>query len=718
MAKIHKVLAIARLEESRQPLYVFTTELEGQGYSVETAYVRFENDKDEPKIMGDRMLSEGLPVDEYDGVVFFDDGGDIKESVSLAKRTDKAKKVVAGWSHGCLVLAKAGLLKDKFVCKGLPKGTFDKSKVVNAPSVRADNIVTSIEPTVDGFVVLVIDALGGKIKRTVVGEKYAFPQKSVLVVSKLPYWSEYWGMAERLAKDDTSVIIADWDDLDIQSRTIKNCLVLDGTKGSANLASEGPIPKSIWFKQTSIGSDESARAVASLESIGCRNANSSESIAKSANKAEMAKLLSAICLQGRADTYDSNSVNKAIGRLALRHGKHWVRAATPSPGSSSMSVTGAGNNFIVSSPGSLRSTVVTANKLANILEDRFPNQFVVQEDLGSLKFAGKEFRLAFVMRRKNDGWSSSCEIAKLPERVACHPRTVLEPVFGDWEKKLGQARELAQFACITFQASLQDTDGVRELGVEMAFDRSGEPSVVSMSSIPDLTARDAMAYGTDAALAVALAAPGDQTVEGEVPDPRADMADVMPPPGQDEHIFLLEREMAREGMWMQPDGSVAVRSRKDFEKMDLDSLAERLRTEAIEACRRMMTGGGDESRNAMLARRARHRLKLACQMGKWLGMTKSASMYPSGVSGPYSHTDLPMHERVFEFSGEEEDYLRDKDKFIRDQPRYNPEYEKGADPGDDYGFYFIWNEPRRSPEEWLRSLESEGVYITRKELRH
>ena len=67
---------------------------------------------------------------------------------------------------------------------------------------------------------------------------------------------------------------------------------------------------------------------------------------------------------------------------------------------------------------------------------------------------------------------------------------------------------------------------------------------------------------------------------------------------------------------------------------------------------------------------------------------------------------------------EEEDYLRDKDKFIRDQPRYNPEYEKGADPGDDYGFYFIWNEPRRSPEEWLRSLESEGVYITRKELRH
>ena len=46
MAKLHKVLAIARLEESREPLYVFTTELQGQGYVVETAHVRFKDEED------------------------------------------------------------------------------------------------------------------------------------------------------------------------------------------------------------------------------------------------------------------------------------------------------------------------------------------------------------------------------------------------------------------------------------------------------------------------------------------------------------------------------------------------------------------------------------------------------------------------------------------------------------------------------------------------
>jgi len=76
-----------------------------------------------------------------------------------------------------------------------------------------------------------------------------------------------------------------------------------------------------------------------------------------------------------------------------------------------------------------------------------------------------------------------------------------------------------------------------------------------------------------------------------------------------------------------------------------------------------------------------YRLKL---IEKYSKMVRSAQ-----VSGPWSNLDLPMKERVWEWSEEEqEEGLREKAK--KEQPRYNPEYNKE-------GFYFVWQDYSRDP---------------------
>lgn len=60
------------------------------------------------------------------------------------------------------------------------------------------------------------------------------------------------------------------------------------------------------------------------------------------------------------------------------------------------------------------------------------------------------------------------------------------------------------------------------------------------------------------------------------------------------------------------------------------------------------------------------------------------------VSGPWSNLDLPMKERVWEWDEGEDEYFSNRNESIKNQMRYNPEYDK-------YGFYYVWNEPTRDP---------------------
>lgn len=77
----------------------------------------------------------------------------------------------------------------------------------------------------------------------------------------------------------------------------------------------------------------------------------------------------------------------------------------------------------------------------------------------------------------------------------------------------------------------------------------------------------------------------------------------------------------------------------------------------------------------------RYRLKLIHQRQS---MSKQAQ-----VSGPWANLDLPMKERVWEWS-EDEEYFDDRSRARKEQVRYNPENNK-------MGFYYVWQDLTRDP---------------------
>lgn len=65
------------------------------------------------------------------------------------------------------------------------------------------------------------------------------------------------------------------------------------------------------------------------------------------------------------------------------------------------------------------------------------------------------------------------------------------------------------------------------------------------------------------------------------------------------------------------------------------------------------------------------------------------------ISGPWANLDLPMQERAWEWDRDgEQEYFDNRQTDRREQIRYNPENATSS------GFYFVWNEPRRSPYSW------------------
>jgi len=162
----HKVLLVACWDPAREPLYALTEILKSNGYSCENTHADTEGDSE---IKIDRVLDAGVSLSDYISVVFFDDGGDEKASIKLAKKALESEVPLGGFSlSGCGILFKAGAFKDAYVCDGLPKEFYKGVKSrVGSPSVRSDKIVTGNGEYIDGFGVVLVDALGGKVKRIV-----------------------------------------------------------------------------------------------------------------------------------------------------------------------------------------------------------------------------------------------------------------------------------------------------------------------------------------------------------------------------------------------------------------------------------------------------------------------------------------------------------------------------------------------------------------------
>jgi hypothetical protein len=178
--------------------------------------------------------------------------------------------------------------------------------------------------------------------------------------------------------------------------------------------------------------------------------------------------------------------------------------------------------------------------------------------------------------------------------------------------------------------------------------------------------------------------------------------------------------LANEDVWIQPDGSAAmlldgeIKRFRDFGELVL-SLREEARRALKDEVEAVDEGDMFEARRAArLSLRNRHRLRMAMEM-VWLvsgNEVRLAGPYPSTVAGPYSHLELPLHERVFTWQ-EGDDWLGDREKAISDLPRYNPQYDK-ITPGSQDGFYYVWDEQRRMPSDWLDIMSGEdSVYPMR-----
>lgn len=277
--EIHKVLIVAYLESSRPAAYEISSTLQEHGFSADFCYAppiveegEEKKPESESQIKPDLYLTEKTDLAMYEGVIFVDDGNNIKACVSVAKQMDKAGYALGGYGHGCLVLYKAGLLKDKYICLGLPEDFSKGANIVNSPSVRSDNIVTAAGNCGVGFSFLMVDALGGKVKRTIESVKEAssdIPINTAFIISEYGNWAKYWPLAERLAEKDTTLIIADWQDIDLPSKTVQRFLAV-GPHVKDNVAfvrSSYFMPNKIWMRKAI---DNLTEATAVLSSLGIK----------------------------------------------------------------------------------------------------------------------------------------------------------------------------------------------------------------------------------------------------------------------------------------------------------------------------------------------------------------------------------------------------------------------------------------------------------------
>lgn len=289
--EIFKVLLVAFLDDSRQPAYKISTHLKEYGYGVDICHAPPEVDENDEKqdldtrLQADLYFNKATDLGVYSGIIFLDDGGDPLVSKVLAKRANEEEKAIGGYAFGVEVLHNAGLLKDKYVPANIPKEWAKGNKLVNAPSVRCDNIVSSAGRCTGGFAMLMVDALGGEVKRKVesVSDDAVPLAEASLVIAPPTKWAEYWTLAEKLSARHTTLIIADLEDVDLKSQTIKKCVAVGPHIDEKVAFLDIPcfIPKNVWLRQAS---NDSAEVISALEAMDCHTINSEESVTLASDK--------------------------------------------------------------------------------------------------------------------------------------------------------------------------------------------------------------------------------------------------------------------------------------------------------------------------------------------------------------------------------------------------------------------------------------------------
>lgn len=764
--RLDKILLVAFLEDSRPAAYEITSRLKEFGYSSDICYAKHEGCED-PELLADIHLSKDADLSSYKGIVFLDDGSDSDACATLAKKAGKDKIVVGAYSHGCKIVADAGLMDDQFVSAMIPEDMRKGAKAVKAPAVRSDNLVTSFGNCPLGFAVLLIDALGGEIKKVVESTKDpVLIPRSALVVSRLGRWAEYWGLSERLAERKAVLLLADWDDIDASRKIASRFMAIGPTIPNGVVLVERPcvLPASTWFKQSSIGIEETIKAIEALEKAGCKNLNSAETVRTASDKLETAKLLSPICFQGNPRKYEDKTVREAADEM-LEPGVRWAKPICSSLGKGVIRIQGRGKTVIVSKrQGRDVAHKITERKgLEAILRKAFNRgPFMVQDDLGAMHLGDKNFELRFIMRRMAEGWKPSCEIARAGRLIsnpdlalgasscACSAEQATKAVFGsDWKACLDKARDIAVAACIAFQSGLRDPDGANELGIDITFSGQ-EPNVVEINSIPDLTFVDMAVSGKNGLMALAYSmgtepehAYTDVTLEDQDAS-RADAVDTLYSRLNDKsYRRLLEREMAHQGMHPQPGWQIAMLEHGKFERIPVKEALGLLKNDISFYLSKFDDahdhGQEADARNySQIVLKTRHKIRLlyeylyletrdkdfvktADYAFNFTGDEIDLPMPYGSVSGPFSNIRVPVRYIPWNDNDGPIEPFRFPEETLKKLSRYAPEY-YGHYLGpfeEDSGFFAGFNTLHHDdPTPWNEIEDGEGFYPSRKQLMH
>jgi len=294
---------------------------------------------------------------------------------------------------------------------------------------------------------------------------------------------------------------------------------------------------------------------------------------------------------------------------------------------------------------------------------------------------GLETEISVLMEKTTEGWRASFKQALLNGRI--HSLKSL-PV--DLESFAEKCEEMAHQACLLVEASLDRPECFNHLQTYFS-SQDDNPKLVRVSSVPMTLL--------------------EESETGLSPEKK--------------EVFLkkkiLEREMAFEGIFIQPDGEIGLDLAGELKKLDpygaVDLLA-KLAKRVNDDVKRKTRISRSRNENVELARLQnvssilRHKIRLLLTYMQTSKLLKQAEVDIDGVNGWYSNLDLPMQERVFPYAQDEQDFTND-DKWIKGQPRYNPEYYEMGDSKSTSGFYYTWWEIANSPYYWSRILE-DGIY--------
>lgn len=711
MGEIHKILVVAYYDSSRDAAYKVGNSMREHGYSTDLCHREPDDDQEfSSKIQPDLYLNKDLPLSAYCGVIFIDDGGDPKSCKHIAAAASEADIVLGGYRHGCEILYMAGLLKEEFIPAGMPADWNGKAKLVDAPAVRSNNIVTCVSGCPDGFAVLMVDALGGEVKKTVESSKAPIPiRRSALVVAPISKWADYWKLSERLAEKNAVLLIADFSDIDIENASLRKCLAIGPQIENKAKLIKSPvcIPASLWFQQTDV---EAAGAVESLEAIGCKNVNSSEAIRLASNK----MLISSI-LNGDIKKFNDSTIDDAVSILTSG-GIRLVKTALREP----ISVQAGPHRTIVSKlvGSEEKHFAVDREELRQILKKRSNRgEFMVQTDQGILSLGGEKFSIYYLMRRQGKQWAPAACLAK-SRNVVCDGRHVIKAFFGDgWEQKDAANMAKALTACSAFENELK-TGMVNELGIEISV-TSSDPEIMDITATPDLSMTD---NGNFTVIASGL---GIEAPPVPTSNPQAEiepyLRPAMPSRGEQDKKRNVERELSYQGLWPQLDGRIAM---EDGDGIHVRTKADTIKIINFDIKEFLQKFGENDriddvkaSRYGRLIRRCLLRLKLLHELDSmtvktagYLDEQDGEYDYEGTVPGPYSNVQVPQ--RVLKWR-EGDDWLHDipgmDDQTIANLSRYHPDSKDGF-----YAEFDLWH--NNDPIPWGDVEKGQGNYPSRSQL--